>query len=348
MNKVLKAILLVTGLAAGSAFLGYTYVNNLNSQVLINHDKFTVNQGETYQSVTTRLANGTGFKGSPDLRIRLFTNLHPEFATIKAGVYDLSDVNTVGQALQKISNGQVINSQVLLIPGQTWRQWNASFEANKDNYDNDIKELVWSELAKKLNIVPIEGDIQFKNPEGYFLPETYHINYNGQVSQALQISALSLRNELDQAWAGRDKTIPLKSPYELLIVASLIEKEKGNNEEAATIASVFYNRMAKNMLLQTDPSVIYGLGDKYQGNLTKKDLQTPSDYNTYLNKGLPPTPIAMISKASLQAAAHPANTKYLYFMAVFGDSRHEFSETYEQHQKRVREYVSQYQKFYKK
>lgn len=342
---VMKINKIILGLVLLSFSLGvvtYNHVQNLSSQVLIDHGRFTVKKGETFQSVATRLAYGANPTTLGNYRVKLFGSLNSELTNVKSGVYEFNDVNTVGEALDKINKGLVVYSQVLLIPGQTWKQWNATFAASKD-YKNDLAGLDTSAVISKIGLKPIAGDEKFNNLEGYFFPDTYHIGSNGDVSSALKVANDTLNKELQAAWEARDKNqVKLNSPYELLIMASLIEKEKGNNEEASLIASVFYNRIAKGMLLQTDPTVIYGLGDKYKGNLTRKDLETPTPYNTYTNKGLPPTPIAMVTKNSLWAAAQPATSDFYYFVAVYGESRHNFSRNLDEHNKRVQEYVRAY------
>lgn len=151
-----------------------------------------------------------------------------------------------------------------------------------------------------------------------------------------------LKKDLAQAWEERDKSIDdvIHSPYELLILASLIEKEKGNEEEAQDIASVFINRLRFNMPLQTDPTIIYGLGSSYRGTIYRSDLKKDTPYNTYIHKGLTPTPIAIPSKATLMQAAHPNNTKYLYFVAQYGQKAHNFAQTLAEHNANVAAYKS--------
>ena len=150
-----------------------------------------------------------------------------------------------------------------------------------------------------------------------------------------------MKKALDKAWNERDENLPLANPYEMLILASIVEKETGIAEERAKVASVFVNRLKVKMKLQTDPTVIYGMGENYNGNIRKKDLETPTPYNTYMIDGLPPTPIAMPSESALQAVAHPENTDFYYFVAD-GTGGHKFSHNLNEHNKAVQEYLRWY------
>jgi UPF0755 protein len=172
------------------------------------------------------------------------------------------------------------------------------------------------------------------HPEGRFLPDTYFIPKSGRKSDVLRQAAEAMDIALDNAWQGRDPVLPLNSAEELLILASIVEKETGQAAERPMIAGVFVRRLKLGMRLQTDPTVIYGMGEAYDGNIRRRDLRTDTAYNTYTRAGLPPTPIAMPGKAALQAAAHPAGGDALYFVAS-GDGWHVFSATYEAHRKAV-------------
>ena len=174
--------------------------------------------------------------------------------------------------------------------------------------------------------------------EGYLLPETYHYTSGTTDLELLKRAYRQMTSLLDDAWESRDKSIPLKTPYEALIMASIIEKETAVDDERTVVSSVFMNRLNKNMRLQTDPTVIYGMGDKYKGNIRKRDLRTPTPYNTYTIFGLPPTPIAMPSKASVLAAVKPQESNYYYFVAD-GKGGHKFSKTLSEHNRAVRAYL---------
>jgi UPF0755 protein len=175
------------------------------------------------------------------------------------------------------------------------------------------------------------------NPEGLFFPDTYYFEGGGSDLSLLKRAYHTLRAKLDQVWQGRAAGLPYATPYEALIMASLVEKETGAADERARIAAVFLNRLRIGMRLQTDPTVIYGLGEAYTGDLRKDDLLADTPYNTYTRAGLPPTPIAAPSEAALVAAMHPEPSQALYFVAK-GAGRHHFSDTLEEHNRAVNRY----------
>jgi len=193
--------------------------------------------------------------------------------------------------------------------------------------------LAEADIAQKLGI-------EQQKLEGLFLAETYHFPFGTTDLEILKRANRRLEKILDQHWANRQPNLPIKTPYEALILASIIEKETAIASERGRIASVFVNRLNKRMRLQTDPTVIYGLGDAYDGNLRKKDLRTPTPFNTYTIFGLPPTPIAMAGEASIKAALNPEQSNYLYFVAS-GSGGHVFSKTLNEHNRAVRAYLKQ-------
>lgn len=342
MKKLLLSIIALTFLAGASILILITYASNLGKLRLINDTTFTVVKGESPTNIVNRLVGKQN-----NLRIKIYFMLHPELSNIKVATYDLAGLRNLEESLKLLVTGKGINSQVRLIPGKTWKEYKSTFDSFK-NVQDDLNDLNDKEIINLLGIKPIQGDDKFSNLEGYFAPNTYNIDYNGKLSTALKLAYNDLQKNLATAWQARNKLSKAKSPYELLIIASIIEKEKGNNEEANLISSVIANRLTKGMKLQVDPTVIYGIGDKYNGNITRKDLDTPTAYNTYVINGLPPTPITNVSLNSLMAAAQPADTNYLYFMAVYGESRHAFSATYNQHLQYQDEYVKQYRSAQKK
>jgi len=174
-------------------------------------------------------------------------------------------------------------------------------------------------------------------PEGLFFPDTFYFDRNSTDIALLKISYAAMQTKLEKAWLGREPGLPYKTPYEALIMASIIEKETGKASERPMIAGVFVNRLRIGMRLQTDPTVIYGMGLRFDGNIRKKDLSIDTPYNTYTRAGLPPTPIAMPGLASIEAALHPANTKALYFVGK-GDGSHAFSNNLAEHNRAVVRY----------
>jgi UPF0755 protein len=176
-----------------------------------------------------------------------------------------------------------------------------------------------------------------EHPEGYFYPDTYHFQGGTTDVVFLEHAYQRLQSVLEHQWEKRNKNLPLQSPYEALILASIVEKETGKAEERPMIAGVFIRRLAKGMKLQTDPTVIYGMGVSFKGNISRRDLVTDTPYNTYVHAGLPPTPICMPGEAAINAVLHPADGKALYFVAK-GDGSHYFSATLEEHNIAVRRF----------
>ncbi len=234
--------------------------------------------------------------------------------------------------IAKLASGERDASEITFVEGIRFRDLRKQLGELED-IAGDSQKFAVDELLAKAGV-----DATFaKHPEGLFFPDTYQFDDGSSDVDLLKRAHATMVQKLNDAWIRRDTKIPLKTPYELLIMASIIEKETGVASERATIASVFYNRMAVNMRLQTDPTVIYGMGESYQGNIRKKDLQTDTPYNTYTRNGLPPTPIAMPGQGSLMAAARPAETGLYYFVGK-GDGTHYFSKSLEEHNRAVQKY----------
>ena len=248
---------------------------------------------------------------------------------IHVGDYEFTNGTTPAGVLAKLASGDTARVKYTLVEGRSFRQMRAELAALSD-LDDDITGKSDSEIMSLLGRKGV-------HPEGRFLPDTYFVPKSGKRSDLLRQAAEAMDAALAESWNGRDSGLPLKTPEELLALASIVEKETGKAEERPQIAGVFVRRLQKGMRLETDPTVIYGIGDGYDGNIRKKDLQTVTPYNTYRMHGLPPTPIAMPGRAALQAAAHPAPGDALFFVAT-GDGGHVFSATYEQHRKAVTTY----------
>jgi UPF0755 protein len=236
---------------------------------------------------------------------------------------------TPEQLLSKLARGDVTQGELTLVEGWTFRQWRARMDQHPD-LQHHTSGLSEADLAARLGI---EGE----RIEGWLFPDTYLFDKQSSDLELLTRAHRAMKNKLDAAWLERAADLPYKTPYDALIMASIVEKETGRHSDRPLVASVFVNRLRKDMLLQTDPTVIYGLGDAFDGNLRKRDLQGFTPYNTYLRRGLPPSPIAMPGQASLQAALHPATNEVLYFVAR-GDGSSEFSRTLEEHNKAVNKY----------
>lgn len=248
---------------------------------------------------------------------------------IKAGSYSWTHPLTALQLLNRLTAGDSQQNEARLIEGMNFSQVRSLLESNPQLRASHTP-LSNPELMQQLGL-PYAG------PEGLFFPDTYFFNPGDSELDLLRRAARSMKVRLDQAWSHRAPDLPYQTPYQALIMASIIEKETARAAERPLIAAVFINRLHLGMRLQTDPTVIYGMGSRYQGTIHKKDLLLDTPYNTYTRSGLPPTPIAMPGQGAIDAALHPATTRALYFVAK-GDGSHQFSETLTEHHQAVQKY----------
>ena len=248
---------------------------------------------------------------------------------IKAGNYEIPPGTTPRGLLQKLVRGEESLRAITLVEGWNWRQVRQAL-AREDQLKNELASLSDEALMAQLGRPGV-------HPEGRFFPDTYTFAKGSSDIALLRRAMHAMDKRLEAAWAQRAADSPLKSADEALILASIVEKETGKASDRAQIAGVFANRLRIGMLLQTDPTVIYGLGEKFDGNLRRRDLQTDTPWNTYTRAGLPPTPIAMPGKASLLAAVQPQATRALYFVAR-GDGTSQFSESLDEHNRAVNRY----------
>lgn len=248
---------------------------------------------------------------------------------IRAGNYALEHPVSPLQLLKIISTGEVSLSQVSVIEGWTFKQMRDALDTNPDITHNSAN-LTDEEILQRIGATE-------NHPEGLFFPNTYYFAAGSSDLQIFKRAYQTMQKHLQQEWLARAPGLPLQTPYQALILASIIEKETGTPSDRAMIAAVFVNRLRKGMLLQTDPTVIYGLGDKFDGNLRKRDLRADSAYNTYMRRGLTPTPIALPGVAALQAALHPAQTDAIYFVSR-GDGSSQFSNSLTKHNRAVNRY----------
>ena len=248
---------------------------------------------------------------------------------IKAGNYEILPGTTPRGLLQKLVRGEESLRAITLVEGWNWRQVRQAL-AREDQLKNELASLSDEALMAQLGRPGV-------HPEGRFFPDTYTFAKGSSDIALLRRAMHAMDKRLEAAWAQRAADSPLKSADEALILASIVEKETGKASDRAQIAGVFANRLRIGMLLQTDPTVIYGLGEKFDGNLRRRDLQTDTPWNTYTRAGLPPTPIAMPGKASLLAAVQPQATRALYFVAR-GDGTSQFSESLDEHNRAVNRY----------
>lgn len=288
-----------------------------------------INSGDTYSGFIDRLAKED--MASFPIILKLYQKIFIH-DTLKAGVYEVREGMSIRHVLDMISNvDNAEMNRILVIEGTTFKQL---IEALKKDalVTKEVSNLPMDQLLKAL-------DIPYTHTEGLFAPDTYFFAKGESDKKILTDLYKRQMKALDEAWANRAANLPYKDKYEALIMASIIEKETNVDRELEQVSGVFARRLQLGMRLQTDPTVIYGMADKYTGNITRQDLRTPTAYNTYTINGLPPTPIALPSKKAIEATMHPDNSKNIYFVAT-GNGGHTFSETLEQHNQAVKEYLS--------
>ncbi len=248
---------------------------------------------------------------------------------LKAGEYAVASGTLPEELLDQFVSGRSIELPITFIEGWTYRDAIQAI-AERSSFVSELYGLPDDEIAERLRI---PGG----HPEGWFFPDTYRFPRGSSDVTILTRAYQQMQGVLDDEWAGRDADLPITTPYQALILASIIEKETGVASERPAIAGVFTRRLRQGMRLQTDPTVIYGMGERYDGNIRRSDLTTPTAYNTYLIDGLPPTPIALPGRAAIHAAVHPADGETLFFVAR-GDGSHHFSATLDEHNCAVRHY----------
>lgn len=252
-----------------------------------------------------------------------------EAGNIKAGNYELNEPVTPYRLLRKITAGEVTQVAIKFVEGWTFREMRIALD-NHPDIAHATRGLADDEILRRLSV-------EEASPEGLFFPDTYHFAKGSSDLRVLRRAYRLMQSYLQKHWAARSPDLPLKTPYEALILASIIEKETGKGEERGLVAAVFLNRLSKRMLLQADPTVIYGLGNAFDGNLRKRDLLTDTPHNTYVRVGLPPSPIAMPGLQSLAAALRAPESDVLYFVSR-GDGSSHFSRTLGEHERAVTKY----------
>ena len=288
--------------------------------------EFTVHPGSGLKTVGRQLAaDGVLPEGES---FWILGRLTGRAQRIQAGTYRLDKPMSALEIIDKLARGDVVFVEALFVEGTTLRQWLAQLAGNPR-----VKQTLRGKAESDLRAALGE-----EHPlEGWLFPDTYRFAPGTPDIDILKRAHAAMKKRLADAWNTRDATIPLKSSYEALILASIVEKETGQATERPLIASVFMNRLKRSMRLQTDPTVIYGMGERFDGNIRRRDLSADTPYNTYTRDGLPPTPIAMPGMASLRAATHPTESDYLYFVAR-GDGSHQFSATLGEHNAAVSRY----------
>ena len=341
MKKFFVFLLILLLILSGVGFLGYQKLTEfVHTPVNVTQDQLlTIERGTTGSKLAALLEQEKILEHADLLPWLL--KLQPQLNKVKAGTYSLTGVKTLQDLLDIINSGKEAQFSVKFIEGKTFKEWRKNLE-NAPHLKQTLQGKTDKEIMALLDIPAVAKAVyEWNNMDGWLYPDTYNYTPNSTDLELLKRSTTRLQKALDKAWGERDENLPLADPYQMLILASIVEKETGIAAERPQVASVFINRLKANMKLQTDPTVIYGMGESYTGNIRKKDLETITPYNTYMIEGLPPTPIAMVSESALQAVAHPAKTDFYYFVAD-GSGGHKFTRNLNEHNKAVQEYLRWY------
>ncbi len=314
--------LLVTAFALG--LYGYRY---LHQPMDFDAQSVDIAAGSGFSTITARLQQ-QDLISQPKIW-KIYARLTGKATRVQAGEYLFESGLSPVAMLDKLVRGDVIQHQITLVEGWTFKQLLQALAA-EEKLEHQLTGLTIAEIMAKLGH-------EEEHPEGRFFPDSYQFTSGTSDEDILRRAYLRLSTILEEEWQQRGKDLPYKNAYQALIMASIVEKETGQASERPEIAGVFVRRLQMGMRLQTDPTVIYGLGDSYKGNIRRKHLKQSTPYNTYVIRGLPPTPIAMVGREAIHAALHPNEGKSLYFVAK-GDGSHFFSDTLEQHNLAVRRY----------
>ena len=333
MKRLLLFAIVLLAFLAGTAVFGAVALNRfLHSPMNIEAPgvDFMIETGSSFRAVSDDLE--TRGLLSSSFAFRFWARLQGQAGAIHAGDYYIRVGTTPAELLEQFTSGDVKLYSFTIIEGWNHRELLAALHDNAD-IEATLSDEDWPGLLAELGA-------EAAHPEGLFLPETYRFPRGTTDREVLRQAFDHMQDVLDEEWAGKADGLPITSPYEALILASIIEKETARGDERQRISGVFTRRLEKRMRLQTDPTVIYGIGPSFNGNLPRTDLRTDTPYNTYTRGGLPPTPIAMPGRAAIHAALHPAAGEELYFVATgLGDGSHAFSTTKEEHDAAVAEYL---------
>lgn len=331
MQKLLPKIIVAAGLLlAIFAYVASNIFQAMHEPVYFGEDvTIDFKPGSSIRTLSKQLQDHDLLQ-HPDYLL-IWGRLSGKATRLQAGEYVFVSGQSLAELIDDMVSGRVRQYSLTLVEGWTFRDFLKVLSAH-EAVDHTLSEVAYEDVMSALGF-------EEQHPEGRFYPDTYFIHKNTRDIDLLKRAYQQMEMHLDMLWSGRDDGLPYKTPYEALIMASIVEKESAVPEERPVIAGVFTNRLRKGMRLQTDPTVIYGLGEAYDGDIRFRDLRTDTPYNTYTRKGLPPTPIAMPGIGALNAVMHPADTEYLYFVATGdGSGQHVFSSTLKQHEKAVDKY----------
>lgn len=329
LRKVIIAvvILLIIGVFGLVKIIEY----QLEQPLKLSQPQFlTLASGTNFGTFTRQLLELDAIESS--IWLKSYVRLFPKQGQIKAGTYQITPLMNSKQLLALLSSGKEHQFSITFIEGSTFKEWLLILKSHPQVVQTIVSSDYYT-VAKQLGL-------KNKFPEGLFFPDTYLFTANTSDVDILKRAMAKMERLLAQEWDNRDDNLPYDSPYQALIMASIIEKESGQHAEHQLISSVFVNRLHKNMRLQTDPTVIYGLGDRYQGDIKSVHLKEKTAYNTYRINGLPPTPIAMPGKSAIYATMHPELTDYYYFVSQ-GNGKHIFSTNLKEHNQAVAKYLLQ-------
>ncbi len=332
MRRFVALVFAIIALAAVAGVSVFTDVRRFGSRPMSIPSgglDFEVERGTSLQKLADDL-DALGLLDRPPVYFSALARMEGVAARIQAGEYRIAPGSTPWGLLELLASGRVIQHSLTVIEGWTVGELLDAVRAHPKLQITIAENLPFDDLMVKLGAPGV-------HPEGQFLPDTYHFPKGTTDVDFLRRARNALQTVLANEWRERDEGLPLESPTEALILASIIEKETGVASERSEIAGVFVRRLRRGMLLQTDPTVIYGLGPSFDGNIRRADLSRDTPYNTYKRKGLPPTPIALPGRDAIHAALHPADGNTLYFVAK-GDGSHHFSATLEEHNRAVRQY----------
>jgi len=332
LNKLQKQLLLtlaVVFLAIGFSLMLFLQTS-LNQTLILSEEKiWTIEKGTSLQRFCRALEAEQIVEGCTS--IKLASRLKPALANIKSGTYMLEPKMTMAQLVQRLNEGKVHQFSFTIVEGENYFQ--VMDKVKREAYlIDDLSGKTAKDVARLLNL-------DQAHPEGLLYPDTYYFNAYSKASDLLLRAVARQQKLMTNLWQEADRTAEIKSPYQALILASIIEKESSVQGERDIIASVFYNRLRKGMRLQTDPTIIYGVWQDFNGDITWRHKRQKTPYNTYRINGLPPTPIANPSRASIEAALNPATTDYLYFVAS-GNGGHTFSKSLSEHNKALKAYLN--------
>ena len=329
IKKLALSLLLLVTLMVALGIIGWQQMlKAMNTPLNIEKAQLvTISSGETMHRFSKSLVEEKLIANR--FWLRNYARINPERVALKTGTYQVTPNDTLMSLIDKISQGKEFQAHITFIEGTTLKEWLLQLQNNP--------MVARSDASIKLEVLVEQLGLKTEQPEGWFFPDTYAFTVGTKDVELLKRAHDRMSATLDTQWQQRAPNLPYQTPYQALIMASIIEKETGLVSEQPRIASVFVNRLRKKMRLQTDPTVIYGLGERYKGDITRAHLREKTAYNTYRINGLPPTPIAMPGLSAIKAALNPEQSDYLYFVSK-GNGSHQFSKTLTEHNQAVRKY----------